>query len=128
MGLSAGEMDRRITVEQAIKTVDAANDEVIVWQPWPNRRWASKRNMTGTEMLAAQQMVRQADTIWVLRYDSQSLQIAPESHRIMHDGAIYEIVAILEDSGRHEGLKLLTSSRPDHQGARGKGIVSEGAP
>lgn len=130
MATSIGQRDRRITIEVASKGRDASNDEVVVWTPWPKRRWATKRNLRPLETFGAQHVSREADTVFVVRWDSETLTIAPESHRIIHEETIYEIVGIAEESssGRHEDIKITCCSRPDHQGARGKGAVSEGAP
>ncbi len=118
MSLAAGELDRRITIEVAVKGRDSSNGVTINWEV-AFKRWAAKQDNSGQELAYDEQTLRQADTIWILRYDSQSLSIAPETHRIVHHGTVYKIIGIGENTGRLDGLRLLTSSRPDAEGARG---------
>lgn len=138
MNLAAGTLDRRIRIEAATGSQDAAGDEVQAWNPpagWPNRgaRWArlvTTRGAAGDMLLRADEnaapegVFRQADTIVTLRYDTKSRQIAPESHRVIYQERIYEIVGIGEAVGRQDGMVLLCSSRPDKRGARGPEALS----
>jgi hypothetical protein len=73
-------------------------------------------------------LARQADTVWTLRWDSQSRAIAPENYRFMWRGTVYEIVGVTENKGgRMDALDFLTSSRPDLQGDRGR-LLASGQP
>jgi SPP1 family predicted phage head-tail adaptor len=117
----AGDFDRRITVEVAAKARDASNDEVVRWDLVPAfKRWANKRDFQGGESMADQQIIRDADTVFTLRYDSESMAIAPETHRISYQGKMFKIVGTREGQGRLAGWELLCSSRPDATGARGR--------
>lgn len=128
MPISAGELDRRIEIEVAAKSTDAANDEVLTWSR-AFKLWAAQKTSTGGEKQGAQQTIRDADTIFKVRWSTESRSIAPESHRVRYRGAIYEIVAITEtNDGRLDGLNLLCSSRPDLVGARGRETTSDGSP
>jgi SPP1 family predicted phage head-tail adaptor len=118
MALGAGELDRRVTVELAVKGRDASNGEIVNWEP-AFKRWAKKTDNSGQEVNTDAQTVRYADTIWILRYDSESLAIAPDTHRITHHGVIYRIVGIGENPGRLDGIRILTSSRTESEAAYG---------
>lgn len=125
--LSVGELDRRIQVFRATEGRDNAGDPVMTWDPPAEKfdRWAKKSARTGGESTAGQQVVREADTVWTLRWDSQSRAIAPENWRIMHQGTVYEIVSIAESrGGRMDALEIVTSSRPDLRGDRGRNLAS----
>lgn len=124
----AGDLDRRIEIELGTKSRDASQDEIITWAT-AFKRWAGMKQSSGREFMGAAQVIRDADTVWTIRYDSESRTIAPESHRVRYGGAIFEIVGIAEATeGRKDYLLLLTSSRPDLVGARGRDTTSDGSP
>lgn len=129
MTYAAGDLDRIVYIEEATVGADAAGDEVTTWGPpttpiaWPRRgrRWASRKDREPRETpgdLTNQVTSRSFDTVWRLRQDRYSKAIAPETFRLTYKGQVFEIVGVVEDEGRGEGLKLLCSSRPDHRGSR----------
>lgn len=127
MKIAAGDLDRRIQIQEATEGKDAAGDVIpTAWGPpagWPRegKRWASKRDGRPNEIAAlaqAQQVLRQMDTVFVLRWDRRSSVIAPETFRVIYRDRIYEIVGLGEGE-REDGVILLCSSRPDQRGARG---------
>jgi head-tail adaptor len=125
--ISAAELDRRIQVFQAAETKDRAGDTVQSWDPPAQMfpRWAAKRDAYPREIEAAQALLREIDTVWTLRWDSQSRAIAPETFRFMWRGTVYEIVGIAENKGgRMDALDFTCSSRPDLRGARGRTLAS----
>lgn len=126
MNMAAGGLDRRIRVEQATLTQDAAGDELPAsWGPpagWPRdgRRWAAKRDHKPQEQGgdgATQVLLRQVDTIFTLRFDRFSSVIAPESFRVVYRDRPYQIVGLGETASREDGVQLLCSSRPDQRGS-----------
>lgn len=128
--IAAGEFDRRIQVFKATVSKDDAGDLVFTWDPPDLKfdRWAAKRDAYASEVQASQGMARQADTVWTLRWDSQSRSIAPENHRFMWRGTVYEIVGVTENKqSRMDALDFLTCSRPDLQGDRGR-LLASGQP
>jgi head-tail adaptor len=130
VNIAAGDLDRRIEVFQATVSKDAAGDLVFTWDPPALKfnRWAAKRDAYASEIQGAQMLARQADTVWTLRWDSQSRAIAPENYRFMWRGTVYEIVGVTENKGgRMDALDFLTSSRPDLQGDRGR-LLASGQP
>lgn len=118
MAIKAGNLDRRITVERAVKKRDSSNGEITTWEP-AFRRWARKSDNTGQETNTDTQTIRYFDTVWNLRSDRQSIEIAPDTHRIKHHGVVYRIVAINEQPGRLDGLRILSSSRNESEAAYG---------
>ena len=122
MPISAGELDRRITIQVATDTRDAANDVVKDWTTAPSfELWAKKTDQRGFEAQGAQQLVRTADTVFEVRQGTKSRAIHPESHRVVYKGKIFTIISIQEGRDRGDTFQLLTSSRPDGVGARGQG-------
>lgn len=127
MNLSAGELDRRIRLQEATQVQDAAGDLVDVsWgvpAGWPSdgKRWASKRDQRPFEQpgdATTRVTLRQIDTVFVLRWDRFSSTIAPETFRVVHHGRTYEIVGLGESNSREDGVTLLCCSRPDQRGSR----------
>jgi SPP1 family predicted phage head-tail adaptor len=120
---SAGEFDRRIEIQRATETKDSAGDPIPSWARAFDR-WAKQEASTGGESTAGQQVVREADTVWILRSDGESQSIAPETNRIRYRGVIYEIVSITPGRRRADTIEILTSSRPDKRGARAQDLPS----
>lgn len=126
--MDAGKLDRRIEVEIAAKGADSSNDEVLIWSLL-ERRWAMKAEGVGREFMGAQQVIRDGDITFTLRFDSGSRAYAPESHRFRYRGVIFEIVAIAEGkTGRFDTLSFLCAARPDGEGARGRDTTSDASP
>jgi head-tail adaptor len=123
MTVEIGEFDRRIEVLEATVTKDSAGDLLFNWEAPAQRfgRWAKKRDSFPSEIQAAQMTLRQVDTTFVLRWDTQSRLIAPENYRFMWRGTVYEIVGINEGRAhRMRTLEFTCSSRPDLVGSRGR--------
>lgn len=118
MGMDSGSLDRRIQVQLNTPVNDAAGDPIPVWTDLA-KRWARKIEVIQSESVGDGQVQRQGDTVWVLRWDDESLSFYPESHRFVHDGRIYEIVGKAEAGGREDGVRFVTCYRPDGRGARG---------
>lgn len=114
----AGKLDRHIQIQVAGTQKDAANDETPIWTDW-KKLWAEKRERGAfREVSAPHEVLRDSDTIFVLRRNSISTQIAPETYRITYQGRIWEIVGIAEGPARDDTIYVLASFRPDGRGAR----------
>lgn len=122
MTISVGDLDRRITVQIRTIVPDQSNDPIPEWKD-AFQLWAKKADQRGFETVAAQQVVRTADTVFEVRALTRAKTIHPESHRVVYNGKIFEIISVQEGKTRGESLQLLTSSRPDGIGARGQGGV-----
>lgn len=110
--------DRRVLVQRGTIVPDAANDQVMEWADL-FERWAGKQDLAPVQFVGAGQVVRNIDTAWLMRWDSESGLIAPENHRIIWRGVIYEIVGVGEASGgRMDARRFLCCSRPDQRGER----------
>ena len=117
MRTNSGSLDRRIIVEIADENQDAAGDVVQSWA-LAFKRWAIRVDARGREFFGAQQIVRDADTAFEVRADSQTRTIAPETHRVIDRGKIFEIVSVVEGRERDDTLLILCASTPALRGAR----------
>lgn len=128
MTIGAGELDRRITVEVCEEVKDRSGDPVKTWPPEAGSsfpRWAKKEDSSSSEASDGIQKVREHDTTFTLRSDSQSRAIAPETSRFVYKDKVFEIVGVTEESSdRGDVLVFLCSTRPDKRGARGEGATS----
>lgn len=116
--IKAGDLDRRIEIQIATRNKDKAGDEVDDWR-LAFKLWSKQREYRGIEMNGAQQTVRTADCVFTVRTGTQPRTIAPESHRVVHHGRIFEIIGVQESADLNDGLDILACSRPDLVGARG---------
>lgn len=125
---AAGKLDRRITVQIQESGFDSAGDPLR--DKWDDvfRLWASRSKTTsGVEVQPVGGVLRQYDVVWYVRDGNKSRQIAPETHRILYKGRIFEIVGILPGLERADLIQILVSTRPDQRGSRGDVGVSDGA-
>lgn len=134
MNIAAGMLDRRIRIQVSTEPRDAAGDvlegEWVAPAGWPfdGKRWARKISAQGTNPIrgaeippgVAQELLREADTVFILRWDRYSRAIAPETMRVVHGERAYRIVSKVDTNDREDGVLLLCSSRPDMRGDVGQ--------
>jgi SPP1 family predicted phage head-tail adaptor len=105
MGLKAGKLDRRITIQRINDTGDS-NDtwsDVAVL-------WATKRDVRATERFAERQTIAEIDVVFTIRYPS--FPISPDKNRVAYGGRTYDITGVTE-VGRREGLELSAVARAE---------------
>lgn len=118
--IAAGELDRRIQVQQLVDKKDAAGD--VLKTDWIDvfRLWAKRRAPIHLiELATTEGSLRQADVVFRVRAGPKSQSIAPESHRILYKQRVHEIVGIVPDEERDDLIRILTCARPDQRGSRG---------
>lgn len=129
---AAGELDRRILVQSLYEKRDASGDVVRSdWSDytrlWSKRVVRSGSSTIGQEEASGQGVLRQFDMVWIVRSSKTSLLIAPETHRILYLGRVYEIVGIEAGRDRADTVQILTCARPDQRGSRAnEGSSSDG--
>lgn len=117
----AGKFDRRIQVQTATFTNDAAGDPIPTWAD-AFKRWAIKRERGMVQGQGATGVLRETAIQWTLRDDTESRAIAPETHRIVYEGRVHIINGISEgEEGRHKVRIVMTTTRPDQRGTVGEG-------
>lgn len=111
--MRAGDLDRRVTVQELIETQDEFGQPIQSWETVATV-WAQVQQQSGREFFAAQQTVSERRTVFRLRW----LEGITVTHRVVYpavadgspppepDGnAIYNINEVRE-LGRREGLEL----------------------
>lgn len=96
-----GRLDRRITIEQPTASQDAYGEPVESWGALATV-WAQVQPLRGEERFEAQQVGAERTVRFRIRYRSD----VTEQMRVVYDGDVYDITAVLE-LGRREGLEIL---------------------
>jgi len=112
--VAAGSLNRRIQIQRAAVTKDALNNDVHTWEnilPGDGKVWASKRDATTRERLAASELGADITTIFEVRYSSDVALLNPRD-RIVLDERAYEIVGVTE-IGYRDALKITAIARAE---------------
>lgn len=117
---AAGDLDRRLQIQELVPQKDSAGDVLrTVWRD-VFKLWAKRKpGAIGQEIATDNGVVRQHDVTWYVRAGRKSQSLAPEIHRVLYKGRVFEIVGILPGDLREDLVQLLTSARPDKRGDRG---------
>lgn len=103
MTLPAGNLDRRITIEQATKTRGSAGSERLTWSTLIEV-WAEKRDVSARELMTSGVQLSEATTAFRIRWREG---ITP-GMRVLYDGRVYDIQAVLEPPNtRRDALDLI---------------------
>lgn len=112
-GLSAGTLDREVTIEQL--AVADSGYPVETWTELEAGVWMSKQDLRGNERFAAAQLSAGFDTKWTLQWrddmDPDYVNV-PKTRRLVYRGRTYDIVQAVE-LGRREGIALMTLAAAD---------------
>lgn len=111
MSLPAGARNRRITLQRALTTKNALNEDVKTWGTI-GKRWAEKLDVSDGEQLRAAQMGATITTRFRVLRDSLTATLTPRD-RIVLGSLVYEITGIKEIDP--DGLEITTTARPDLQ-------------
>jgi len=101
--MKAGDLDRRITIEDQTITNSDSGEEIITWLPLITV-WARKIEAKGAERFAGQELFGSAVKTFQIRWSIFSSQITTK-HRLIYDGRTYDITDVRE-IGRREGLEI----------------------
>jgi len=110
MGLSAGDLDRRVTLERFTTTVDAFNEPVKAWGVLAARA-ASYHPLSDGERFRAGETAATASARFVIRYSAAVADLNPRD-RLIFEGVTFQIVRVKE-IGRREGLEITADARAD---------------
>lgn len=111
MSIPAGARNRRITLQRALTTKNALNEDVRTWGTI-GKRWAEKLDVSDGEQLRAAQMGATITTRFRVLRDSLTATLTPRD-RIVLGSLVYEITGIKEIDP--DGLEITTTARPDLQ-------------
>lgn len=103
--MRAGLLDRRVTLQQRTLTQDAQGQHVESWSTLATV-WATKRDVTGREFVAAQGANADASTVFQIRWRSDVSVL----NQVAYEGVTHEIVHVAE-IGRREGLQLVCRAK-----------------
>lgn len=110
MGLAAGKLDRRITLQRFTSAPDAFNEPVLTWATLATR-WASYEPLSDGEKFRAGETAAEASARFVIRRSSAVAGLNPKD-RLVFEGDTYEIVRVKE-IGRREGIEITAGARAD---------------
>ena len=99
--MKAGELDRRLTIEQYTEAQDAYGEAIKTWAVL-DTVWAQVLPLRGSERYVAQQVSGEAETRFRIRYRTD----VTDKMRLYCENVYYNITAVLE-IGRREGLEIM---------------------
>jgi SPP1 family predicted phage head-tail adaptor len=111
-GLSAGQRDRPIAIEQLTETVGPTQFPIETWVPLVELLAAADED-TGAETFTAHQVTGTGFMRWTIPYradcDPELLDVV-KIRRVVAHGRIYDIIAA-NQIGRRRGLELRTRAK-----------------
>lgn len=105
--MEAGKLDRRISIERALVTIDAAGGEERDWYTHATV-WAEVLPVSDGERWRAQEVAASVTTRFRIRWGA-GVEV---TDRIAYDGRVYEIVGVKE-IGRREGQEITAAARAE---------------
>ncbi|AYO78321.1 head-tail adaptor protein [Sphingobium yanoikuyae] len=102
--LRAGRRDKRIAIERRAPVTDGYGDESEGWSLFV-KAWASIYYGSGSELREAAQRCGVQSASFDLLSNSDTREISILNHRIVADGAVWNITA-RQDLGRNAGVRL----------------------
>lgn len=102
-GLSAGELDREITIESSTSTQDESGDPIVTWATLDSDVPAQWFPGSSVEVYRAQQRL-EAEIAGIFRVYWRD-DITAEGTRILWDGKTFDVLAPIE-GGRQEWLDI----------------------
>ena len=108
MGVSAGELDRRVTLLRYQPNRDATTGQDKPQYIDDATVWASVAPLSGREGFAAAQRVADAESAITIRWRAG----VDPTWRIRYDRRVYEVLDA-QELGRRDGLRLLVRTRAE---------------
>lgn len=107
--MRAGGLKHRIDIQSPVNGVDAHGGNTRTWTDFQKDYPAKRRNLSGTEKRATSAgggEYAEARVEWELRY----LPGLNETMRILHDGKVFNIRAVLDIEERHRTMIVITDT------------------
>lgn len=108
--MTAGELDRRITIQTAQKTANALNEPIETWVMLATVR-AKKTDVSDGERIRAAGVSAEITTRFLIRW-SQAVSVVTANDRVLFAGRAYDIFAVKE-VGRREAIEITAAARAD---------------
>ncbi len=103
-------LDRKITLQRFTWTQDEYGALVQAWTDVATV-WASKRDVSDGERVAAAEVSATITTRFQIRYDGAWADLNPKD-RVSFEGRLFDIFGVKE-LGRREGLEITAAARAD---------------
>ncbi|KFB10336.1 phage head closure protein [Nitratireductor basaltis] len=105
MSISAGKLDRKITIQRFTETTNEYNEPIQTWADFISVR-AQRKDVSDGEKFAAGQVGSTLMARFTTRSSEQSRTIKP-TDRISHEGAIWQIIGLKEaGEGRRRFIEI----------------------
>ncbi len=111
--MRAGDLDRRVTLQQPVPARDATGEETHTWST-VGQVWAKVEGLGGAEDFRADKREHDLRAKFTIRYRPGINSM----WRIIHDGDVYQITDVTAPD-RRETLELLAFSRAPASGPGG---------
>lgn len=104
--MRAGRLRHRVTIQTSKRTQDRYGSVIHEWIDGPEI-WASVEPIRGREYFAAQQV--QSETTFRVRCRYHPELVGPNANtrRLIFEGRIFEIEAVLDTAMRHRQLEIM---------------------
>lgn len=109
--MNIGPLDKRITIEAPAAGQDAFGEPSTTWTTVAPM-WASLKDLTGREFLAAAAVQNAVQTKITIRYPGNAVTILP-GMRVVHGADVYNIEAVL---GQDKVMRVLMCSKGVNSG------------
>jgi head-tail adaptor len=111
MGLAAGELDRRLTIERKTVTLNSLGEQVETWAPLASNIAASKSYRRANENVQAAEVAAIRVLRFVIRWSTTVATVNPKD-RILFEGAYFDLIEVNE-IGRKVGFEIFAQARAD---------------
>jgi len=108
--ISAGELDRRVSLQRSVITRDEFNAPVETWVEFANV-WTGKRDQRGEKTLANGEVVAVLETRFKIRWSPTVADLSAKD-RAVCEGATYD-VSDVQEWGRRDALSFVGAKRND---------------
>jgi SPP1 family predicted phage head-tail adaptor len=110
--MSAGDLDRRITIQRARVTLNGFNEPIETWDDLVSVR-AKRTDASATEAYRAQEVGAQISARFKIRHSSEVADIRPRD-RIVFNDREYNITRVSEPEGtRNRWIEIDAVARAD---------------
>lgn len=108
--LSAGDLDRRITLQAPFADKNKFNEAVEGWSD-VREVWASYEPLSDSEQRRALEVGAAMTARFCIRWSAEVRELSP-TWRVQFDGLVFDIVGV-KPIGRREGLEISAVTRTD---------------
>lgn len=112
MSVSAGDLDRKITIQRATSVPNEFNEPVMTWTDFKTVR-AMRRDVSDAEKFAAGQVGSVLQSRFTIRSSTETRTITPND-RLVHEGDNWNIHGVKEaNEGRFRFIELTCAKDND---------------